>query len=84
MAYTLRLKQVAKEKGMSMSDLSYETQISEATLSRIINNKQSPSLDMIGRIAEGLGCSISELLVSDHQYIECPHCHKLISVELRK
>jgi len=80
----LRLKECLAKQHLSFGDVYAQTGIAVSTLSRIANGKQSPSLDMVERIANCIGLPIDELLVMDGQYIECPHCHRLVRVEVTR
>lgn len=58
----IRLKEVLKEKNISMSMLSHESKISFSTISRIINDKNySPTLSTLERIAKALNVPVSAL-----------------------
>ncbi len=58
----IRLKEVLKEKNISMSKLSRMSDISFSTISRIINDKSySPTINTLERIAKALNVPLSEL-----------------------
>ncbi len=58
----IRLKEVLEEKHISMSKLSRLSDLSFATISRIINDKNySPTLNTLERIARALDVPLSEL-----------------------
>lgn len=80
----LRIREMAAKRGKTMNDIMYDTGIASSTLSRINNGNQSPSIDLLEKIAQYLQCSIGELVVMEEQFIECPHCHKLIKVKVEK
>lgn len=62
MAIKIRLKEVLKEKNISMSQLSHKSFVSFSTISRIINDKNySPTLNTLERIAKALKVEISDL-----------------------
>lgn len=50
---------------MTLRRLERETQISRNTLNRIENGLISPRLDDLEKIAEALGCAISDLYESE-------------------
>jgi transcriptional regulator with XRE-family HTH domain len=58
----IRLKEVLKEKNISMSKLSRMSDLSFSTISRIINDKSySPTINTLERIAKALNVPLSEL-----------------------
>lgn len=75
-----RIKEIAAERGKTMTDIYFATNVAESTLSRINNGKLSPSLDTLQRIADYLEVSVAELWGEEQQYLVCPHCKKLIKV----
>lgn len=60
-----RIKEIAKHKGISISELSELIPTTQPNLSNIINNKTNPSIEMLQRIADTLGVHISELFAND-------------------
>jgi len=60
---TERLKQILKEKKLSINRLSKESGIPEATVRRIITNKDAnPTIKQVKSIAETLGVTIDEIV----------------------
>lgn len=57
-----RIKELRKEKGLSLKDLSKRTGISISFLSDIENRRSNPSLDRLKDIAKGLDTTVSYLL----------------------
>ncbi len=55
------LKKILEKNGMSASDLSRQSGVSMATLSRILGGQVSPSLDNVVKIATVLGVSLDSL-----------------------
>lgn len=58
----VRLKYARISKGMRLSDLAAATGCSESLISKIENNKATPSLNTLHRLARALGTSIAGLL----------------------
>ena len=58
---TLRLKEILKERGESVSSFAGKVGITQANMSNIVNAKSSPTLDTLIRIANALGIDITEL-----------------------
>lgn len=84
-----RIKEIAKEKGISQGDLATAVDIHSTSLSRIVNGGMAPSLETLANIADALGVHISELFYNEniveevHQnYCKCPHCGKPISIKI--
>lgn len=58
----LNLKEVLKEKGVMSKDLAEYLDISAVAMSKIINNKTTPSLGTLAKIAKFLNMKLSTLL----------------------
>ena len=57
----LRLKEILKERKITISAFSELVGITQANMSNIINGKNSPTLDTLTRINKALGIHIAEL-----------------------
>lgn len=57
----LRIKEVCKEKGVKVMDLSTMIGVSQTNTSNIINGKVNPSLETLEKIASALNVRITEL-----------------------
>lgn len=78
----LRIKEISKAQGVSITKLAELVGITQPNMSNIANGKTSPSLDLLERIASALGVSVPELFAPQPtNTIACPHCGKLIKVE---
>lgn len=78
----LRIKEVSKGKGISITKLAELVGITQPNMSNVANGKTSPSLDLLERIAGALDVEVSELFAPQPtNTITCPHCGKLIKVE---
>lgn len=61
-----RLVELMEEKDMSQIELSHLIGTTNVTVSRYINGERKPRIEIIGKIAEVLGCSVDYLLgISD-------------------
>lgn len=56
----LRIKEVAKSKGISITDLADRLGVKQVTLSRTING--NPTIETLRKIAAVLDCDIRELI----------------------
>ncbi len=80
-----RIKEIAKEKNITISRLAEIAETTQPNLSAIINEKTKPSIDMLQRIASALNVHISELFEKDtpnDNTIKCPNCGT--ELELKK
>ena len=81
----LRIKEVCKEKGVKVMDLSTMIGVSQTNTSNIINGKVNPSLETLEKIASALNVSITELFeepTNINGYIELDGTiHKVTSKE---
>lgn len=57
----LRLREILKEKSMTLKAFSEQSGISQPNLSNYINGNVSPTLDMLNRIANSLEIPLVEL-----------------------
>lgn len=78
----LRIKDVSKSKGMSITKLAELVGITQPNMSNIANGKTSPSLELLERIAAALGVPVPELFAPPKEgAIRCPHCGKSITIK---
>lgn len=59
---TNRIKAVLADKGKTNKWLALELNLSESTISRWISNRQQPSLQQLGDVANALSVDIRELI----------------------
>ena len=81
----LRIKELIKEKGMSVQELAEKMGISRVGLSQHING--NPSVEVLERIASALEVNPSDLFVQPKKnglQITCPHCGKDIEIEVKE
>ncbi|MGV8095998.1 MAG: helix-turn-helix domain-containing protein [Mangrovibacterium sp.] len=60
----LRLREILKKRGQSISAFADQVGIAQANMSNIVNGKTSPSLDTLERIADTLELPIADLFVT--------------------
>lgn len=58
----INLKEILKEKGVTSKELAERLGVTSVTISYIVTNKTTPSLEMLCRIAKELNIKISTLL----------------------
>jgi len=76
----LRVKEIAKEKGLSIADVAKKIGVQPPALSRIINGSNTTT-DSLQKIAEALGVSISELFEQPQtNEFTCPNCGTQLKV----
>lgn len=76
-----RIKEVAKEKGLTISRLAEIVETTQPNLSAIINEKAKPSIDMLQRISEALGVHITALFEQPKQNtFTCPKCGTCLEI----
>ncbi len=84
----LRIKEVLKEKGMTIQYLSGEVGITYANMNNIVNGKTTPSLPTLQKIADSLQCPIVELfepqVTPDASTIVCPKCGTKLEVKIKE
>lgn len=55
------------EKGLSLTTLGKDSELSKSTMTRLFQNKTNPRMDTVGRIAKVLGVSVKELIVQEEE-----------------
>ena len=75
----LRVKEVCKSKGMTITSLAERLGIKQESLSRAING--NPTIETLEKIANALQVPISELFEQPgNDVINCPYCGGKIKV----
>lgn len=80
----LRIKEAIKEHGLLMKEVAQRMEISRFTLSAHISG--NPSVEILLRIANAIGCPITELFKQpkkDTTFFACPHCGKNIYLQTK-
>ena len=57
-----KVKQVRKQRKITQKQLEEMSGIKQPEISEIENNRRSPSLNILEKIANGLNCKVSDLL----------------------
>ena len=78
----LRIKEVIKEKGMTITELADKMGINRVNLSNMVNG--NPTVETLNKIAGALEVPVTELFEqpkSGTASLTCPHCGKNINAE---
>lgn len=84
------IKNIAKEKGYTMTRIADELGINRVTLAQSLNG--NPTLHRLKEIANVLGCSVGDFFrdetvestdVSNTLSLTCPHCGKTIRLSIK-
>jgi Predicted transcriptional regulators len=80
----LKIKDLCKQQGITLSDLADRMNIKRESLSRAING--NPTLESLEKIAIALGVDIVDLFDhgSDKTVIVCPNCGKQITLCIKE
>lgn len=54
------VRRIRKEKGFSIMDLKEKTGLSKSTISDLENDKSSPTIDTLQKIADALGVDVRD------------------------
>ena len=60
--FSFKLYRTMMAKLKSQEDLAYESGLSQSVISKYMNGKSTPSVYKLQKIADALGCSVSDLL----------------------
>lgn len=76
----LQVKQICKERGITLKDLASRMGITYQTLYEMLTG--NPSLDSLKRISETLGVPLVRLFTeSRDNVIKCPNCGALLELK---
>ena len=78
-----RIKEILKERGMTMSELASVIGTTQTSISRMLGENGNPTYETLMRISEALGVGISDLF-TEGKTIPCPYCGRSIDVALLK
>lgn len=67
----LRLREILRERSLTLKAFSVQSGISQPNLSNYINGNVSPTLEMLNRIAESLKIPITELFEKSDEIELC-------------
>ena len=76
---TLRVKEICREKGMTLADLAARMDISASALSQSL---KKPSFDTLEKLGLALGVEVAELFEASRASVNCPHCGKPLSIKV--
>ena len=80
----LRIKEVLKEKGKTIQSLSEDVGITYANMNNIVNEKSTPSLPTLQKIADSLDVLIVELFAPQQPQqnaFTCPKCGAALEIK---
>ncbi len=80
----LRIKEVIKEQGLTITELAEKMGINRVNLSNMVNG--NPTVETLNKIADALGVSVTELFEQpkhDTAQLTCPHCGKSIEIGVK-
>ena len=82
----LHIKETLKQRGLTQNELAERLGINRVSLSRILSNKNDMRVSTITKIAEAIGCDVSEFFSpeekADNTTITCPHCGAKLEINL--
>lgn len=77
-----RLKEICKEKGITLSEVSEKLGISQPSVSGFATGKIKPSYDTILALSDFLGVPVGELFEAPKKAnvknVICPHCGQVV------
>ena len=77
-----RIKELLKERGVTISNLAEQIGTTQTSLSRALGENGNPTYETLSKIAKVLGVDMSELFKSNSITINCPHCGKEITIKV--
>ena len=84
----MKFKEVLEKYGITQTELAERLGINRVSVSRLFSEKNDMRSSTIIKIANAIGCSVSELYGEEpskkENTIPCPHCGKPIEVSLLK
>lgn len=89
---SLDIKRAIKANGLEVKEVARRMGITPTALAQHINGKTykgcrvpaNPSVDVLQRIADAIGCDISDLFTrtTDTPFV-CPHCGKPLHIDIK-
>lgn len=76
---TLRVKEICKDRGITLAELAKRMDISASALSQ---NLKKPSYETLEKLSMALKVDVPELFATSKSHINCPHCGKPIEITL--
>lgn len=83
----LRIKEVLKEKKITVVSLANSVGMAQPSMSNIVNGKSTPSLETLDKIADAIGVPVTDLFEQpkkDSLSLTCPHCGKDINIKVEQ
>lgn len=77
-----RIKDLLKERGITISSLAEQIGTTQTSLSRALGENGNPTYETLSKIAKVLSVDMSELFKSNGLSISCPHCGKDINIKV--
>lgn len=77
-----RIKELLKEKGITISNLAEQIGTTQTSLSRALGDNGNPTYETLNKIANVLNVEMSELFKSNGLSITCPNCGKNINIKV--
>lgn len=91
---SLDIKAAIKANGLEVKEVAARMGITPTALAQHINGKMykgcrvppNPSVDVLQRIADAIGCDIVDLFTRRHKSspFVCPHCGKPLDIEIKQ
>ena len=81
----LRIKEVLKEKKITVVSLANSVGMAQPSMSNIVNGNSTPSLETLDKIADVIGVPVTELFEQPKKEslsLTCPHCGKDINIKV--
>ena len=80
----LRLKELCKERGLTLTELGQKIGVAQATISGFQTGKIKPSFDSLEKLCAALNVSPGELFEEDERppVARCPHCGGSLEISL--
>ena len=81
----MHIKEALKKRGLKQNDLAERLKINRVSLSRLLSDKNDMRISTIKKIADAIGCDVTEFFTPDtaeHNTINCPHCGAKLVINL--
>ena len=77
-----RIKELLKERGITISNLAEQIGTTQTSLSRALGENGNPTYDTLNKIAKVLDVDMSELFKSNGVSLTCPYCGNDINIKV--
>ena len=78
----IHIKELLKKRGITQAELANRLGINRIALNRTLSNPNI-KLSTIEKIANAVGCNVSDFFCENNGNLICPYCGKKLEIEIK-